>query len=106
MMAKESLIGGSLMNTKKCLLIMTAVITLLVPSCKAANHPPIITSLKADPETVLVSASCQVECIASDEDGDELSYEWSASKGDIDGDGATVTWNAPNRKGVYNVVVN
>ena len=78
---------------------------LLVPSCKAANHPPIITSLQAEPEAVLLSASCQIECIASDKDGDQLSYEWLASKGDIEGEGATVTWNAPDSEGIYNLVV-
>ncbi len=93
------------MNTKKCLVIMAAAVLLLVPSCKAANHPPIITSLKAEPEPVLVSASCQIECIATDEDGDELSYEWSASRGEIDGEGATVTWTAPEEVGVYDITV-
>jgi len=80
---------AKLMKLKRCLPIMVAAIMLLVPSCKAANHPPIITSLQAEPEAVLLSASCQIECIASDKDGDQLSYEWLASKGDIEGEGAT-----------------
>lgn len=84
---------------------MATAIMLLVPSCKAANHPPIITSLKAEPGVVYPSGSCQVECITSDNDSDELSYEWLVSKGNIDGDGATVTWNAPDSEGIYNIVI-
>ena len=98
--------GGKLMKLKRCLLIMATAVMLLLPSCTAVpNHPPIITSLKAEPEAILLSASCQIECIASDEDGEELSYEWSVSKGDINGDGASVTWTAPDSEGIYNVVV-
>ena len=83
------------MKAKRCLLIMTVAIMLLVPSCKMiGNHPPIITSLKAEPETLHPLGSCRIECVASDEDGDELSYEWLASKGHVDGDAPTVTWTA------------
>jgi len=77
----------------------------LIGGCVLANHSPVITSLKAEPEAVLLSASCRIECIASDEDGDELSYEWSASEGNLDGDGATVTWSAPDSEGIYNITV-
>jgi len=93
------------MKLKKFLIIVTVAIMLLVPSCKAANHPPVITSLEAEAERVFPSRSCQIVCIAADEDGDELSYEWSASKGDINGDGATVTWTAPDSEGIYNIAV-
>jgi len=88
------------------LLIIVAATMMLVPSCKVMpNHPPVITSFKAEPRAVRLSASCQIECIASDEDGDELSYEWSASEGKIDGSGAMVTWTAPESEGLYNIAV-
>jgi len=94
------------MKAKRCLLIMTVAIMLLVPSCKMiGNHSPIITSLKAEPETLHPLGSCQIECIASDEDGDELSYEWLASKGHVDGDAPTVTWTSPESEGIYNIMV-
>ena len=94
------------MRRIRCLFIIVAAIMILVPSCKAIpNNPPIITSLKSEPEAILPSATCQIECIASDEDGEELSYEWSASKGNIEGDGAAVNWIAPDSEGIYNVVV-
>jgi len=94
------------MRIIRYLFIIVAAMMMLVPACKAMpNPPPIITSLKAEPGAILLSASCQIECIVSDEDGEELSYEWSSSKGDINGNGASVTWTAPDSEGIYNVVV-
>jgi hypothetical protein len=94
------------MRIIRCLFIIIVAIMMLAPSCRAMpNHPPIITSLKAEPEVVLLSASCQIECIASDEDGEELSYGWSASRGEIDGEEASVTWSAPDSEGIYSVMV-
>ena len=44
-------------------------------------------------------------CTASDTDGDDLSYDWSASAGEIDGAANTITWVAPASGGSYGVVV-
>jgi len=49
--------------------------------------------------------SCQIACNASGRDGDQLSYNWSANGGEINGEGATVTWTAPRSEGSYNVTV-
>ena len=84
-------------------ILVTAIF--LISGCVPANHPPVITNLKAEPEAVFPSGVCQIECIASDEDDDELSYEWSASEGYIDGDEAIVTWSAPESEGIYNITV-
>jgi hypothetical protein len=70
-----------------------------------ANHQPVITSLKAEPEGVPPLGSCQIMCNATAPDGNKLSYNWSASGGTITGEGATVTWTAPNSAGSYNVTV-
>jgi hypothetical protein len=70
-----------------------------------ANRPPTITSLVADAAWTLPSGSIQVTCTASDPDGDELSYEWTASGGDISGTGAVVNWTAPEEVGMYDVTV-
>ena len=84
--------------------ILAAAIVLM-GGCALANHPPTITSLKAELETVSPSGLCHIECIASDRDGDELSYGWSASDGNLDGDGAAVNWSAPDSEGIYNITV-
>ncbi|OGN96007.1 MAG: hypothetical protein A2Z77_08245 [Chloroflexi bacterium RBG_13_51_36] len=97
------------MNRKRLLIIIgivAAVVVLVVLfDTLLANHRPAITSLEAEANRVLPSESCQIACTATDADGDELSYNWSASGGGINGEGATVTWTAPNSVGSYDVTV-
>lgn len=81
------------------------IVIFLLGGCVPANHPPCITSLKAKEDVVFPLESCLIECVASDEDGDELSYEWSARDGDIGEDGAAVNWSAPESEGIYNIMV-
>jgi hypothetical protein len=70
-----------------------------------ANEPPYIDSLVADADWTTPSGSLQVTCTASDPDGDELSYEWSTSGGNITGTGSEVIWTAPEEVGIYQVTV-
>ena len=97
------------MNKKRYLVIIVIVVAAVALSIlldtMLANHLPAITSLEAEPERVTPSGSCQIVCTASDADGDELSYNWSASGGEINGEGATVTWTAPDSAGFYDVTV-
>jgi len=97
------------MNKKRWLVIIVivvaAVLLAILFDTMLANHRPAITSLEAEPEKVIPSGSCQIVCTASDRDGDELSYNWSASGGEINGEGATVTWTAPDSEGSFNVAV-
>ncbi|MDH4067633.1 MAG: PKD domain-containing protein [Dehalococcoidia bacterium] len=84
---------------------VAAVLILVLIGTVLANHRPIIASLEAGSETVSPLGSCQIACNASDPDGDGLGYNWSASGGEITGEGATVTWSAPDSAGSYNVTV-
>ena len=93
------------LNKEITIFTVLSITVFLVAGCASANHPPSITSLKAGHNIVTPSGSCQVECIASDPDGDELSYEWSAGDGNIGGTGPTVTWSAPNSEGTYTLRV-
>lgn len=96
---------------KKSLVIISAVIVVaaallaILFNTVLANHRPVIISLAAEQEEVLPLGSSQIACNASDPDGDELSYNWSASGGEINGEGAMVTWTAPDSAGSYNVTV-
>ena len=87
-------------------IVVAAVLLAVLFDTMLANHLPAITSLEAAPERVLPSGSCQIMCNATDRDGDELSYNWSAIGGEINGEGATVIWTAPNSVGFYDVTVN
>jgi hypothetical protein len=70
-----------------------------------ANGSPAITSLVADADWTLPSGVLQVTCTASDPDGDDLTYEWTTTAGNISGADTAVNWTAPQIVGVYNVTV-
>jgi outer membrane protein OmpA-like peptidoglycan-associated protein len=68
-----------------------------VASCSASftvkqPHPPII-SCSADPATVLTGGTSSITSNASSPDGRRLIYSYSASSGDISGNGSTATLN-------------
>jgi hypothetical protein len=44
-------------------------------------------------------------CTASDPDGDELSYEWIATGGEISDTGAIAVWTAPEEVGMYDITL-
>jgi hypothetical protein len=96
------------MNKKRLPIIIAIVVVVVVLivmfDTLLANHQPSIASLAA-PERVVPSGSCQIVCNATDRDGDDLSYNWSASAGELDGEGATVIWIAPDSIGSYNITV-
>ena len=69
------------------------------------NNPPVIDSLVPDETTLAISESSDIECVASDQDGDDLQYEWSASGGGISGEGTIVTWTAPDAVDTYTITV-
>jgi hypothetical protein len=97
-----------LMNKKRYLIIVgivAAAVLLLASSCNI-NYLPVITSLVAEaPGWTAPLGSLQVTCTASDREGDVLSYEWSASGGNITGTGSIVNWTAPEEVGMYDVTV-
>jgi len=86
-------------------IVVVAVIVAILLDTMLANHRPVITSLEADPQKVTPSGSCKIVCSTSDTDDDELSYNWLASGGEIDGVGANVSWTAPSSEGSYNITV-
>ena len=42
----------------------------------AVNRPPEITSIIANPDTVLIGLNSNIICNAEDPDNDELGYNW------------------------------
>jgi hypothetical protein len=87
-------------------LVTTGAVLLLASSCTTVtNRLPTITSLEAETEWIDPSGSVQLTCIASDPDGQGLSYEWIATGGDISGTGAVAIWIAPEEVGMYDITV-
>lgn len=72
---------------------------------QVVNTPPDITSLTPSSNSLPPAGSCTVGCIASDADGDTLTYTWTPSGGTISGTGNSVSWDAPAVEGTYNISV-
>jgi hypothetical protein len=86
-------------------IVVAAVLLSTLLYTVLGNHSPVITGLQATPEMVSPGGTCQVACNVTGPEGDELSYNWSASGGEITGKGAAVSWTAPRSPGSYNVTV-
>jgi hypothetical protein len=71
---------------------------------QVVNSAPVITSLTSVTE-LPPEDSCTVSCVASDADGDTLTYTWSATDGTITGTGESVSWTAPAAEGTYTISV-
>jgi hypothetical protein len=71
---------------------------------KAPNHAPVIENVLF-PKDVFSNMEVQVQCVASDADGDNLTYHWIAESGSINGEGSSVTWFPPEKLGTYPVSV-
>ncbi len=84
---------------------MGAVLLFALSCTTVTNRLPTITDLEAEAEWIAPSASVQLTCTASDPDGDGLSYQWSASSGDISGPATVAVWTAPEEVGMYDITV-
>jgi len=67
------------------------------------NAAPKILGLNANPRKLDLGGTSEISCLASDEDGDEISLNWSSSNGKIEGTSEKVQWTAPEVKGNYYV---
>ncbi len=68
-----------------------------------ANHPPRIKALAANPQPGFIGQPATLYCTAEERDGQPLTFNWSASAGQINGTGAAVTWTAPESAGAYDI---
>lgn len=71
--------------------------TPVVANFEVANRDPVIDSLSRNPEgTVTNSQAVNLTATASDDDGDPITYSWSADQGSFNmTTGPSVTWTAP-----------
>lgn len=82
--------------------IVTDQLTLTV---LAPNNFPVMEPLSTDCPRVKPAKSGVITCVASDPDKDELTYTWTAERGNITGSGDEVTWTAPSEYGTYVISV-
>jgi len=83
------------------MVIAASVVLLFASSCMGS----LIISLKAEADWTAPLGSIRVTCNTSSSQGGELSYEWSASGGSINGTGPVVNWTAPEEVGMYDITV-
>lgn len=67
------------------------------------NNPPVIVSLESEDTGCRRRDPVAVDCIAYDHDGDDLTYQWIVTGGEIDGEGPFVLWIAPDELGTYTI---
>lgn len=80
----------------------------IVPSsgCAPANTPPEIVTLESRVRVVAPGDSVLIECTATDADEkDELTFEWAADRGTINGYANTIAWTAPVQEGLARITV-
>lgn len=77
----------------------------LVASEPEGNKPPVISSLEAEYMNVYPKGGSDIECIASDPEGDAIQFVWSSTGGTLSGEGPIVTWESPNDYGDYYIMV-
>jgi hypothetical protein len=68
------------------------------------NHIPIIENITAHPRKIHIGSNSNINCIASDSDGDSLGFTWFATFGTIAGSNSTIIWTAPITPGNYFIV--
>ena len=77
----------------------------LFTGCKKENNPPVVSSVTVVPETIDANAIATVTVVATDLDGDPLTYAYSVNGGAITGTGSVVQWTAPPNAGAYGLTV-
>jgi len=70
-----------------------------------ANIAPEIVTLTAGADWVVGGGSVFVSCEATDVDGDDVVLEWTATGGELFGQGKSVVWLAPEEDAVHWVTV-
>jgi len=92
--------------------ILISFLFLIIISCskddtptEPTNNAPKIQSVSASPSTVKVNETTSLTCVATDEDGDDLTYTWSSEEGTFPNgaSGSSVSWKAPSEEDTYKV---
>ena len=74
------------------------------PVVKQLNHAPVIEKITYAKD-VFSNSENELICLASDVDGDNLTYRWTCEAGSIKSDGANALWMPPGKMGTYPVTL-
>jgi hypothetical protein len=95
-------------------LILLAIILVFTGACTTHSVPvqpseppdatPTIHILNA-PKQVTPASTARISCVATSGNNDTLIYKWSATGGQLEGQGEGITWIAPDATGDYTITV-
>ena len=95
------------MRTSSLLIIFSLVFFSCFCSEESPNQPEdkALNILKfiVFPDSVLTNEMCNIICVSDAQEGDSITYNWSAPEGTITGVGEHIEWQAPVTGGVYSV---
>jgi len=91
---------------KKVLIILISAVIFIGCAKEEDNSVPVVHLFQANPASVETGGQITLTVLATDEDGDQLSYIYQSGNGSIDGSGDTVKWTAPKTPGKYSIKVN
>jgi hypothetical protein len=89
--------------TALILTVQTACIP-STPVVKQENHAPVIEKITYAKD-VFSNSENELICLASDVDGDNLTYRWTCEAGNIKSDGTNALWMPPGKMGTYPVTL-
>lgn len=81
--------------------LVFALTCIMITSCSSPdsvgppNRPPVVKSLSANPVVLAAGETSVVTVVATDPEGNRLSYEWAADLGYLTGQGTEVFYAAP-----------
>lgn len=82
---------------------LTDSMSLVVEVKDRIPYIPKIISIDGIPGKIDMGQSTQINVQVEEDNGDELSFEWSTSEGSIMGNGEEIKWTAPNAFGDYTI---
>ena len=86
----------------KYIIWLSVIVMMVCLNCGGENNAPVINSVAANPSTVYPGEDATLSCDADDEDGDAITYEWSAEAGTLSATNLfSVIWTAPMDTGHY-----
>ncbi len=75
--------------------------SILIEEVEFINHIPIIEEIIANPRKIQIGSNADINCTASDLDGDSLTFNWLSTFGTITGSDSSIVWTAPINPGNY-----
>lgn len=93
---------------KKIFISALSIVILLFVGCgdtstEPTNSAPVISSLSADLSSLLIGEITTITCVATDSDGDVLSYTWESNGVTLEGNSNTASWIADEGSGTFTI---